>query len=468
MYRTDKQFMKNPATAPSRIFIGGIPKAVIADDLDNKFSKYGKILGLVINSGFAFIQYDTEQEAHAAIQAENGTMLMGRKINVQQALAPKSNNRDPAQTPNQADAFHNKPGQIPQSPMSTQPDPVALDKINFEPPNHSMEHSKDKDDAPVNVSPQKFEDDRSRKKPMRGGRKSGAGQPRSRERFEAPPPRDMMFPEREGYYGGRNEYVDNYNPGLHPPPKPEIAAPSSDRNDCEIIVVSRALVEYAEFIESKLKALGLVVDLMFPNENVPIGRVLASISSRGCLYAILVMPQNEEHRSLTLNILHSIPQEHRNMPLDDALVLISRNFEAYMRGEKPQPEDPNKMNLSDQHPKPVQMLLNLLAENRMLTSSQYDRVIKYLQERRDLQLEFEVIEGVSHDSNDSSSKQNELQNRILNILNKGSDSMIPTSITAPDPVAKEAPTPLLKDPSVQKALDSLLSGDMLKTIAENM
>ena len=66
--------------------------------------------------------------------------------------------------------------------------------------------------------------------------------------------------------------------------------------------------KYAEYIEQRLKGLGLIVDLLFPNEDVPIGRVLANISSRGCLYAILVMPQNEEHRSLTLNILHGIPQ----------------------------------------------------------------------------------------------------------------------------------------------------------------
>lgn len=66
--------------------------------------------------------------------------------------------------------------------------------------------------------------------------------------------------------------------------------------------------EFAEYIEHRLKSIGLTVDLLFPNEDVPIGRVLANISSRGCLYAILVMPINEEHRSLTLNILHGIPQ----------------------------------------------------------------------------------------------------------------------------------------------------------------
>lgn len=66
--------------------------------------------------------------------------------------------------------------------------------------------------------------------------------------------------------------------------------------------------EYAEYIEGRLKRLGIVVDLLFPMEDVPIGKVLGNIASRGCLYAILVMPQNEEHRSLTLTILHGLPQ----------------------------------------------------------------------------------------------------------------------------------------------------------------
>lgn len=66
--------------------------------------------------------------------------------------------------------------------------------------------------------------------------------------------------------------------------------------------------EYAEYIESRLKRLGIVVDLLFPMEDVPIGKVLGNIASRGCLYAILVMPQNEENKSLTLTFLHGLPQ----------------------------------------------------------------------------------------------------------------------------------------------------------------
>jgi peptidoglycan/LPS O-acetylase OafA/YrhL len=70
--------------------------------------------------------------------------------------------------------------------------------------------------------------------------------------------------------------------------------------------------EYAEYIEDRLKRIGLTVDVLYPNEDVPIGRVLGNILSRGSLYAILVMPQNEEHKSLTVNILHGLPQGDRS------------------------------------------------------------------------------------------------------------------------------------------------------------
>lgn len=111
------------------------------------------------------------------------------------------------------------------------------------------------------------------------------------------------------------------------------------------------------------------------------------------------------------------------------------------------------------------MIFNLLAENRQLTSVQYDQIIKYLQERRELQREYEISEGIAPDTQDTNSKEAELQNRILNILNKSNDTTIPTSITAPDPVASNNDAPILQDPSVQKALDSLMLGDMFKNIA---
>ena len=49
--------------------------------LENKFKRYGKIIGIDINSnGFGFIQFDQVEDAKRAVQNEVGTMLKGRKI----------------------------------------------------------------------------------------------------------------------------------------------------------------------------------------------------------------------------------------------------------------------------------------------------------------------------------------------------------------------------------------------------
>lgn len=83
--------------------------------------------------------------------------------------------------------------------------------------------------------------------------------------------------------------------------------------------------------------------------------------------------------------------EHRNMPLDDALALIVKNFEAYMKGERSPvippvgavPVTAAGIPLGDKHPEMIQALLNILVENRPLTVLQYEKIIGYLQEKKD-------------------------------------------------------------------------------------
>lgn len=45
------------------------------------------------------------------------------------------------------------------------------------------------------------------------------------------------------------------------------------------------------------------------------------------------------------------------MPIEDALILMSRNFEAYMKGEHLPPENPAEMTLLDRHPTSVQVII---------------------------------------------------------------------------------------------------------------
>ncbi|EZA52158.1 uncharacterized protein DDB_G0287625 [Ooceraea biroi] len=273
---------------------------------------------------------------------------------------------------------------------------------------------------------------------------------------------------------------------------------SAEKNDCEIIVVNKVLTKYAEDIELRLKQVGLMVDLLFPNEDVPLGRVLGNIASRGCLYAVVVKPTNQEHHSLTLNILHGVPQEHRNMPFEDAINLISRDFANYKAGGRSVPLNTPLAN--ERHPDAIQVLLNMLADNRQLTVLQYDRVIKYLGMKREEQVQVELgdvkdlpVPASLASVNDP--KQAELQTRILNILNSSKTSApttvepspVPPPSSAPTPVPPAtwgtasntattssatttstgvSPSPLLKDPTVQKALDNLLQGNILKNIGD--
>lgn len=271
------------------------------------------------------------------------------------------------------------------------------------------------------------------------------------------------------------------------------------------IVLQTCYRAYAEAIEDRLKRAGLIVDLLFPNEDVPIGKVLANIVSRGCLFAILVTHENEQHRSITVNVLFGQQSEHRNMPVDDAIEFIQATFND--RGRRhtlpmlPKAVDITPTSsyavppLSARHPETIQKLINLLSENRAITVLQYDRVIRYLQDRRNLQLKAEIGDAPpSIPIPPPVDPEAELQKKILDILNKPSITntvasvmspvavqpvaapvispvtvtpvvSLPTKVPAPSSTtastsAAAAQPQLLNDPKVQKALDSLLQGNL--------
>ncbi|XP_015429812.1 PREDICTED: polyadenylate-binding protein 1-B-like [Dufourea novaeangliae] len=339
-----------------------------------------------------------------------------------------------------------------------------------------------------------------------GGRPRGSrgGKNRNKNRDNGDRPRNNNF-GRDSFNESNNRYEDFKNSGPrdmnisfnNTNTSSEYTNTSTEKNDCEIIVVNKALTEYAESIEARLKKIGLTVDLLFPNEDVLLSRVLGNIASRGCLYAVVVTPINQEHHSLTLNILHGLPQEHRNMLVDDAINLMSRDFANYKAGGRSVPL--NTPFANERHPDAIQVLLNMLADNHQLTVLQYDRVIKYLEIKREEQVQVELgdvkdLPTTTTTIAVSDPKQAELQSRILNILNSnktnsavpvpspvpaptaaptpvppttwGSASTATTAPTTTTPTTGVSPSPLLNDPTVQKALDSLLQGNLLKSIGD--
>ena len=71
------------------------------------------------------------------------------------------------------------------------------------------------------------------------------------------------------------------------------------------VVISRP---YAEHIESKIKANGLLTSLNLLQDKSMLPRVLEDVAQRNVPFAVIVNSDNEVHSSLTVNILHGTPQ----------------------------------------------------------------------------------------------------------------------------------------------------------------
>ncbi|XP_046396331.1 nuclear receptor coactivator 5 [Ischnura elegans] len=556
---SERMLMLDPSTAKSRIFVGNIPTAdMTKKDLEDVFSKYGSVVGITLNKGFGFVQYEDDNSALEAIKQEHGAPYRGKQMDVRPArvldrahlsrISPMGRGSGPAHAGDKGE-------QPPYRGGERERERSPIDRRSREPRDWKGDSRYDgygPGKGPNGRDPYYARDTgfASGKEDFRPRRDSGGGSAGGGGSSGGAPVMAGYGNGAPGFGGGMYRGAKDFpgdipprggGPGGAPPggpmapdygrkdyPGPPVApaqiAEADRANDCEIIVLNKKQREYAEVIERRLKKLGLGVDLLFPNEDIPIGRVLANISSRGSLYAIVVAPQNEEHRSLTLNILYGLPEEHRNMPLEDAVNLLARNFDAYcLRKPKGGGGDlgvggrmgiaggPVPFAGSDRHPDNIQALFTLLVEQRPLTVLQYDRVIGYLKEKREVQVRVELGESKPPvDLPDplqkpNTQQQQELQHRILNILNSnrsganvpspgimGSSSMgpVPTPVPAPTGVPPPAnwppsgvasgasgtgtagggnpgPSPLLSDPTVQKALDSLIQGDLLRKISSS-
>lgn len=430
----DRAAMKNRATSHLRIYVGGLPDITSVDELYEHFIKYGQINGIIINRNFGFVQFEEESSAQEAIAKGNGSTFKGKNLIVRTAQTTEKKKETEVVTihPEVPPAVALTENQIPAVEETSED---LYDGYGNFIGDSSYNRDEEYED---NHGPGRPESQETSRGGPRGRAPRGALRGRGGRGRPGPPFRERSPIPGRGEWSERNTY-DHYQNSVKNYPR---AVPVPERNDCEIIVVSKSLTEYAEYIENRLKRLGIVVDLLFPMEDVPIGKVLGNIASRGCLYAILVMPPNQEHRSLTLTILHGLPQEHRNMPIEDALQLLSRNFQEVQRGGPSGREA-------------VYALLGQLADGRTLTVLQYDKVIEYLQERREQQFKLELGEPLV--SAPVSKAEVDLQQRILSILNDKNATTKIEPVREPTPPAASPQNKLLNDPTIRKALDSILS-----------
>lgn len=89
----------------SKLFVGGLPYATTDDELQDVFAAHGNVVSAKVitdretgrSKGFGFVEYETDDEAQAAMKALHDSELGGRRILVNEARpqeprAPRSNN----------------------------------------------------------------------------------------------------------------------------------------------------------------------------------------------------------------------------------------------------------------------------------------------------------------------------------------------------------------------------------------
>ncbi len=81
----------------TKLFVGSLPWSVSDEDLQKAFAVHGNVVSAKVvtdketrrSRGFGFVEFETEAEAAAAVQALNGTELKGRNIIVSEAKPKK-------------------------------------------------------------------------------------------------------------------------------------------------------------------------------------------------------------------------------------------------------------------------------------------------------------------------------------------------------------------------------------------
>ncbi|XP_016312688.1 nuclear receptor coactivator 5-like isoform X3 [Sinocyclocheilus anshuiensis] len=166
--------------------------------------------------------------------------------------------------------------------------------------------------------------------------------------------------------------------------------------DCSVIVVNKLQKEYAETVGRKVRDLGMVVDLIFLNTEVSLTQALEDVSRARTPFAIIITQQHQVHRSCTVNILFGTPQEHRNMPMQDAMVLVAHNFDSFKVEHRAKERDElatKAAKMADEvlmrepdregHPASLLTHITLLSEGRFMSSDELARLIDYLRDKRD-------------------------------------------------------------------------------------
>ncbi|XP_067314876.1 nuclear receptor coactivator 5 isoform X2 [Pseudorasbora parva] len=481
----------DPRDLERRIFVGNLPTAHMAKkDMEDLFRPYGKIQALSLFRGYGFVQFERVEDAEAAKAGHNGRIYRGYKLDVNMAAERRQNKSrsSPSRRPSSAYGESREPRPRSRSPVHGR-----------ESRDHRESREMRGDSREPRAGPPREHESRAPAEDRYRGSESREKDPSYREEgydryyrgdYDYYRKKDEPYPERfrEPWNGRRESEDERVRPEerrrneLYRQYYEELQRRYDAERpvDCSVIVVNKLQKEYAETVGRKVRDLGMVVDLIFLNTEVSLTQALEDVSRARTPFAIIITQQHQVHRSCTVNILFGTPQEHRNMPMQDAMVLVAHNFESFKAEHRTKERDEiarKAAKMADDvlmreldregHPASLLTAVTLLSEGRFMTPDELARLIDYLRDKRErlvrstadagshpppatlepsqttqalsapaqptyssLSLHATHLTAASAPAPAPTSQQQELQAKILSIFNSGSGS---SSVSSPAP-----------------------------------
>ncbi|XP_015274740.1 PREDICTED: nuclear receptor coactivator 5-like isoform X1 [Gekko japonicus] len=214
-------------------------------------------------------------------------------------------------------------------------------------------------------------------------------------------------------------------------------------SDCVIVSISKDQAEYSTAIGHRLQDHGLVVEMIYLTSESGLTRALQEVKNDGSPFCVLVEPSNVALCSCTVIMLHQSIKIHRNMPMEDALALIAKEYEKIFadREQQERAEISHKAaDLADDYlerelcesyhvPLGIRHLLFLLSEGKHLFLEELNSISDYLKTRRN-KLEGFVAEPVPLPS--------AVEDAVFPPSARPSTSALPQTLSKPPPLL---PTP---------------------------
>merc|ERR1712241_1026256 len=86
---------QDPQAVNSRIFVGNLNTfQVTKTDVEKVFQRYGRIAGISMHKGYAFVQFANPFDARSACLGEDGRTISGQVVDVNMVSEPKAHQQN--------------------------------------------------------------------------------------------------------------------------------------------------------------------------------------------------------------------------------------------------------------------------------------------------------------------------------------------------------------------------------------